>query len=128
MLHKNSMSLMDNVELCYADANGPHSVPLGQGSISIGRSPDQDIVLIDPRVSRRHALILQELDSYSVIDQNSTHGTFLNSVRVDKAILTLGDVLQMGSTNGAQVRFQQAQKGSVEHAAVTGLLSSISKL
>ena len=128
MLHKNSMSLMDNVELCYADANGPRSVPLGQGSISIGRSPDQDIVLIDPRVSRRHALILQELDSYSVIDQNSTHGTFLNSVRVEKAILTLGDVLQMGSTNGPRVRFQQVQKGLVEQAAVTGLLSSLSKL
>jgi sigma-B regulation protein RsbU (phosphoserine phosphatase) len=119
---------MDNVELSYSDANGPCSVPLGQGSISIGRAPDQDIVLSDPRVSRRHALIVQEQDSYSVIDQNSTHGTFLNSVRVDKATLTLGDVLQIGSTNGPRVRVQQAQTGMVEQAAVTGLLSSLSKL
>ena len=128
MRHKNSMSLTDNVELCYADANGPRSVPLGEGAVSIGRSPDQDIALIDPRVSRRHALILREQDGYSVVDQNSTHGTFLNSVRIDKANLTLGDVLQMGSTNGPQVRFQQAQKDLVERAAVTGLLSSLSKL
>ncbi len=37
-------------------------------------------------------------------------------------------MLQIGSTSGPRVRFQQAQKSLLDQAAVTGLLSSLSKL
>ena len=71
------------VSLSYSDADGPHSVDLDRESTSIGRSPDQNIVLSDPCVSRHHAVIVRDNETYAVIDQSSTHGTFLNSRRLN---------------------------------------------
>ncbi len=87
---------MGTLTLSYSDINGSHSVDLDRDSTSIGRSPGQDVVLTDPCVSRRHAIIVREGDTYTVIDQNSTYGTFVNAMRIERAILKLGDVLQMG--------------------------------
>src|ERR1700733_8564569 len=125
---------MGIVTLNYSDAKGQHSVDLDRDSTSIGRSPGQDVVLSDPCVSRQHALIVREGDSYSVIDKNSTRGTFLNSVRVTRSVLKIGDVLQMGSLHGPRLRFQlqhavQNDKtiGPLQSPA-SGLLSSLSEL
>jgi serine phosphatase RsbU (regulator of sigma subunit) len=118
--------------LNYSDANGPHSVDLDRDSTSIGRSPNQDVVLNDSRVSRRHAIIVKEGDIYTVIDQNSTHGTFLNSVRVERAVLKPGDVLQMGSLQGPQLRFHPQQvsqtTSNLFQSPANDLLSSLSEL
>jgi serine phosphatase RsbU (regulator of sigma subunit) len=125
---------MGNVTLSYSDAKGQHSVELDRDSTSIGRSPDQDVVLSDPCVSRQHALIVREGDSYTVIDKNSTHGTFLNSVRVTRSALKIGDVLQMGSLRGPQLRFQLQQAAENDktigalHSPASDLLSSLSEL
>jgi serine phosphatase RsbU (regulator of sigma subunit) len=125
---------MGIVSLSYSDAKGQHSVNLDRDSTSIGRSPGQDVVLSDPCVSRQHALIVREGDSYSVIDKNSTHGTFLNSVRVTRSVLKIGDVLQVGSVRGPQLRFQleQNQKNAKTigplQSPASGLLSSLSEL
>jgi pSer/pThr/pTyr-binding forkhead associated (FHA) protein len=43
-------------------------------------------VLNDPCVSRHHAVIVRKGDTYTVIDQNSTHGTFLNAMRVEVGV------------------------------------------
>ena len=91
---------MSIISLSYSDANGPHSVDLDRDSMSIGRSPGQDIVLSDPCVSRQHAVIVRDGDTYTVIDQKSTYGTFLNAIRVERAVLKFDDVLQIGSTRG----------------------------
>src|SRR5580704_14257770 len=101
---------MDIIRIKYVDADGPHSVNLDRDSTSIGRSPNQDIVLNDPCVSRLHAIILRDGNTYTVVDQNSTHGTFLNATRVERAVLEFGDVLQMGSLKGPQLRFHLRQK------------------
>ena len=120
------------VTLSYLDANGHHSVDLDRDSTSIGRSPGQDVVLSDPCVSRQHALIVREGDSYLVIDQNSTHGTFLNSVRIIRSALKFGDLLQMGSLHGPRLRFHLKQDDTTTsdllQSRANDLLYSLSEL
>ncbi|AWR97405.1 FHA domain-containing protein [Acidianus sulfidivorans JP7] len=46
-------------------------------NISIGRSPENVIVIPDPEVSRRHAIISLEGDKLYIEDLNSTNGTYI---------------------------------------------------
>ena len=62
----------------------------------IGRSPDCDIFLDDVTVSRNHAVLLEEDGTYTVEDQGSLNGTFVNRSRIDRATLTNGDEVQVG--------------------------------
>lgn len=52
--------------------------PLRGDSIKIGRLPASDVVLSDPRVSRRHAEISRSPEGAVVLDRGSTNGTYLN--------------------------------------------------
>ncbi|MFB3814886.1 MAG: SpoIIE family protein phosphatase [Terriglobales bacterium] len=72
---------------------------------SIGRKPDNDLVLSDPRVSREHALIVQDKDALWLVDQNSKHGTFVNGQKVDRCQLQLNDRLEFGAREGIHVIF-----------------------
>ncbi len=126
-----SMGIL-SLSLNYSDADGPHIIDLDRESTSIGRSPGQDIVLTDPSVSRHHAVILREGNTCTVIDQNSTYGTFLNAVRVQRSVLKAGDILQIGSLKGPQLRFNIRQSdptiGGILQSPVTELLTSLSAL
>jgi pSer/pThr/pTyr-binding forkhead associated (FHA) protein len=62
----------------------------------IGRSPDCDIFLDDVTVSRNHAVLVEENGEFSVEDQGSLNGTFVNRKRIDRAPLREGDELQVG--------------------------------
>jgi sigma-B regulation protein RsbU (phosphoserine phosphatase) len=123
---------MGNITLNYSDIDGPHSVDLDRDTTSIGRSPNQNVVLNDPCVSRQHAVILREGNTYTVVDQKSTHGTFLNGVRVERATLKFEDVLQMGSSKGPKLQFHlhlndQTTIGVLQ-SPVNDLLTSLSEL
>jgi sigma-B regulation protein RsbU (phosphoserine phosphatase) len=118
--------------LRYTDQGGQHEVPLESSSLSIGRASGQDLVLSDPSTSRQHALIVHEGDAWTVIDRNSSHGTFLNGARVERAELKHGDMLQLGSTGGPKLQFRfdsgAPQDAEARQDSVTGLLTSISSL
>ncbi len=101
------MIAMPAAALSYIDSHGRHTVVLRGDSTTLGRLPGQDLVLSDPLVSRRHAVIVQENGDYFVIDQSSTHGTFLNGSRVERAALLPGDELHLGSINGMALHFHQ---------------------
>ena len=113
-------------KLSYSDGEGQHTVDLERDTTSIGRSPGQDVVLLDRCVSREHAAIVREGNTCTIVDRKSAHGTFLNAARVRRAVLRSGDVLQMGSLNGPKLRFH-AQQGTADGQsdAATDLLSSI---
>jgi serine phosphatase RsbU (regulator of sigma subunit) len=117
--------------LSYTDAYGHHAVLLNRDTTSIGRLPDQNVVLRDQCVSREHATIVREGDFYSVVDRNSSHGTFLNGVRVQRAALHSGDLLQLGSVKGPQLQFHfeaARDRDSVVHqSTIRNLLSSLSE-
>jgi serine phosphatase RsbU (regulator of sigma subunit) len=91
--------------LHYVDLDGEHTFAIHGDSTTIGRSPDQDLVLKEAFVSRRHALITRQNGAFELVDQNSSHGTYLNGKRVERASLKSGDTLQFGSVNAACFRF-----------------------
>jgi sigma-B regulation protein RsbU (phosphoserine phosphatase) len=120
---------MDVLMLCYSDQDGQHRFALERQVTSIGRSPDQDIVLRDPSVSRHHAVILHEGSDYKIVDQQSTHGTFLNGVQIQQAVLRSGDLLQLGSLNATGLQFQKDTESTQPgRSSVSNVLSSLSEL
>lgn len=69
---------------------------LRSDEVSVGRVPDNDIVLDDVTVSRRHAVLTKSGDGWIVRDLRSLNGTYLNQKRVDEAYFGHGDELQIG--------------------------------
>lgn len=65
--------------------------------ITVGRRPDNDIVLYDGFVSRHHATLEKRGDRYVVNDNNSTFGTFVNEERVTEKEIKYGDSLKFGT-------------------------------
>jgi FHA domain/zinc-ribbon domain len=75
---------------------GEHFLPTSDRT-TIGRSPDCDIFLDDVTVSRRHAVLERSDDSFTIEDQGSLNGTFVNRRRIEpRAELSDGDELQIG--------------------------------
>ncbi|WP_263350428.1 SpoIIE family protein phosphatase [Acidicapsa acidisoli] len=118
--------------LSYSDSDGQHNFVLDGASVSIGRSPDRDMVLHETLVSRHHAVITREGDNWTVSDENSTHGTFLNGARIQNAVLKPGDVLQIGSLTGKKLRFvvesDEQVTGPLKQTSFHDLLSSIQEM
>ncbi|AQS59055.1 FhaA domain-containing protein [Desulforamulus ferrireducens] len=65
---------------------------------SLGRRDTCDIVINDTSVSRRHAQIERIGGRYWLTDLNSTNGTFVNGLPIEKIELTSGDVITVGNT------------------------------
>ncbi|MGJ7416091.1 FHA domain-containing protein [Streptomyces cinereoruber] len=76
----------------------PTSVrPLPTHSIRIGRAPDNDVVIPDLVVSRRHAELRAHPDgTYWIHDLDSHNGTFLNGRPVTDARVTPEDIVGIG--------------------------------
>jgi cytochrome P450/NADPH-cytochrome P450 reductase len=65
---------------------------------SIGRVPDNDIMVPHPSVSRHHAELHTTPDGYRIVDLGSHNGTFVNEQRVSVATLAEGDTIGFGDT------------------------------
>ncbi|ACI19754.1 FHA domain-containing protein [Dictyoglomus thermophilum] len=63
---------------------------------TIGREPENDIVIPNPTVSRFHAKITRSEDKYFIEDLGSANGTMVNGIRVTKELLHDGDIVQLG--------------------------------
>jgi hypothetical protein len=74
------------------------------GAARVGRSPESDVHLPDPSVSRNHALFDVQDGALVVHDAGSTNGTYVNEERIDTAVLKPGDVVAFGK---ALVRVEQ---------------------
>jgi hypothetical protein len=70
--------------------------PLEQERITIGRSPDCEIFLDDVTVSRKHAVVGRSGTVFTIADEGSLNGTFVNKKRVESAELEDGDEIQIG--------------------------------
>jgi len=72
-------------------------LPVG-GNVTLGRTPDNGVLLTDDRVSRRHALIhVQGGEEYWLVDLGSRNGTYVNERRVHQPIrLSDGDQIRIG--------------------------------
>ena len=77
---------------------GGHRHELDGERAVIGRSKDCDIQVSDPNVSRRHAEVRREGDSFVLVDLDSTNGIEVDGRRVKRLELTDGSRFTIGST------------------------------
>ncbi len=71
-------------------------IALDSDEVSIGRHPASDIFLDDVTVSRRHAVVSRVGAAFHVADAGSLNGTYVNQTRVETAVLSDGDEVQVG--------------------------------
>ena len=69
--------------------------PIGS-RLTIGKSPENDLVLNDDTVSRRHCELTKAPDGIHVRDLGSTNGTRVQGARITEAIVQPGAVLKVG--------------------------------
>ncbi|MFC9358966.1 ATP-binding cassette domain-containing protein [Rhodococcus sp. NPDC057014] len=81
-----------------APAEPPHEATPA-GSLTVGRSPDNDIVVRDVLASRHHAIVHHVPSGLEIDDLGSVNGTFVGGARVSRAQLTDGDVVTIGNTD-----------------------------
>jgi CRP-like cAMP-binding protein len=87
---------MNRFYLCLKRGTLQISVYPLEGSITIGRSGENDITLVDSDVSRSHARISFQTDSWTIEDLGSSTGIILGGKRIDKRELKSGDAFQIG--------------------------------
>src|SRR5207249_10651608 len=71
---------------------------LSADGCEIGRDVENDIVIDDPRISRKHAEIRARFGRYVLRDLESTNGTFVNGERVKETVIGDGARIVLGST------------------------------
>jgi len=82
----------------------------GRAETWIGRSPENDIVLDDGEVSRRHAKIVHESAGWKVVDNGSRNGVIIAGRRVSSHQLRDGDIIRIG---GFDLQFAMHSPGMV---------------
>jgi pSer/pThr/pTyr-binding forkhead associated (FHA) protein len=108
-------------ELFITVLNGPESglaYRLLGNQISLGRDPDNDIVIQDNRASRQHARIEVRGAQYWIVDLGSQNGIFINGSYLRQKPLEPGDTLKFGDTElrfGPPTALSQASSHSMTH-------------
>ena len=84
---------------------GDRTYPLeGRGPWGIGRSEENDIVIPDSSVSRRHARLARADNGFVLEDLGSTNGTLLDGAPIDRERIEGGDELTFGGVDARFVR------------------------
>jgi adenylate cyclase len=96
--------------LIYQDGDTPQAYTFTEGEVTIGRSPDCQIVLKDFGISRTHARLFADEDGVRIQDLKSKNGTQVNGVPVVEAPLKDGDRILLGKF---QIAFSKTLEGKV---------------
>jgi hypothetical protein len=73
-----------------------HDTVLAGDRVTVGRLASCGIHLDDSNVSREHAAFVREGDGWAIVDLGSTNGTTRNGSPVTRAVLSDGDVVEIG--------------------------------
>lgn len=91
-------------KLTLLNPNGPdHEFILSKTFVSLGRSNTNDIIFNDARVSRSHARLECNKNAITIVDLDSSNGTRVNGVPIQRVSLNPGDTISLGSQ---QLKFQ----------------------
>jgi serine phosphatase RsbU (regulator of sigma subunit) len=77
----------------------PRTVPIDCVPFTIGRHSSRNLHLENSQISREHAVIHSDRGGYIIKDLGSRHGTFVNGNRIEVALLSAGDRIQLGTSN-----------------------------
>jgi transcriptional regulator with GAF, ATPase, and Fis domain len=90
---------------------------LTETEVFIGREAVNQVCIVDPSISRRHASIKRAAEGFKVSDLESLNGTFVNDVPVSERLLKHGDRIAIGDV---MVLFLlHDADGEVPHPAVS---------
>jgi len=96
-------------------------VPLSDGTVTIGRQPDNVLQIDNPAVSGHHANVYSEGDHYVLEDTESFNGTYVDNHRISKVILKDGDKALIGK-HTIEFRDQgSAQRRTADSVAGRGM-------
>jgi len=97
-------ALVENISLdrrCFLEIHHPGltsiSIELDKQDITIGRGSQCRIQLKVDNASRLHARLAYRDEEYHIEDMESTNGTFVNSVRIQRCVLRNNDHIQIGA-------------------------------
>jgi phosphoserine phosphatase RsbU/P len=102
-------------------SGGVREVEITKPEFNIGRQSDNDLVLFESRVSRRHAHIVKTPQGYLLEDAGSRHGTFVNGTLVTSCLLKSGDQINLGVAETYALTFL------MQEAELPGLLEEMGK-
>jgi ABC transport system ATP-binding/permease protein len=78
-------------------ARAPTAVhAINQLVVTIGRAPENNVVLDDLLVSCRHATLRRSENRWELVDNNSASGTYVNGNRISSAVIGADDVVGIG--------------------------------
>ena len=100
--------------------------PIPRDGLTLGRLPDNDVVIDDPWVSRRHAEIIATHDSYALRDLASSNGTFLTDRLIDTSDRGLqdGDHIRLGQSD-VQLVFRFSGEATLKMAPLAGAAGEV---
>ena len=85
------------LQVLYEADGRPQVFSMVSEEASIGRATDNDIVLNDFSVSRRHAYLKKEDTDWVIYDNGSTNGVRVNDAAVPRAVVKDGDQVLIGT-------------------------------
>jgi pSer/pThr/pTyr-binding forkhead associated (FHA) protein len=71
-------------------------VEVPEGTVTVGRAEDSDLIIASTRVSRHHCEIVNEQNRLVIRDKGSGNGTLVNGANVQEQVLVAGDEVQVG--------------------------------
>jgi len=74
-------------------------------SYQVGRDPQSDVVVAEPKVSWQHAILRLEDDRWVLADVGSTNGTFVGGQRVQRVEITGACEIRLGDADRGPVVF-----------------------
>jgi pSer/pThr/pTyr-binding forkhead associated (FHA) protein len=91
------------------ESQGKVAYEFAERSITIGRAPDNMIVIDDPSISGRHAQMELVGENYRLKDLESTNGTKVNGVPITETLLRFEDRIRFGTI---EARYEPDVRGS----------------
>jgi predicted component of type VI protein secretion system len=91
------------------DSQGKIGYEFAEDLVTIGRAPDNMIVIEDASVSSRHAQLELSGQAYRLKDLGSTNGTRVNGLSITETTLRFDDRIRFGAIDA---RFESDQRGS----------------
>jgi hypothetical protein len=86
-------------------------IPLSGSPVTLGQRSDNDVVVDDTTVSRRHALIMETPTGFVLRDLSTTNGTFVNrnKIGLGERLIAHGDEIRLV---GSEVKLVFRQEGA----------------
>ncbi len=95
-------------------SSGRFEHQLEKNFVTMGRSKENDLPIDDLSVSRKHAVLEREGNSFFITDLNSSNGTYVNSRKItEKTPIGMEDIIIVGRVH-LSYRLDEAEDGTVQ--------------